>query len=101
MKKNFITCVSFLSIMSLFSCSPEKEFNRWGDQLTQYVVEEYMPAKDYIWNWNEAVFLKSAVVRCENNMDKDYLFPYIQTADRKSTRLNSSHRSQSRMPSSA
>lgn len=39
-----------------------------------------MPAKDYIWNWNEAVFLKSAVVRCENNMDKDYLFPYIQTA---------------------
>ena len=80
MKKNFITCVSFLSIMSLFSCSPEKEFNRWGDKLTQYVVEEYMPAKDYIWNWNEAVFLKSAVVRCENNMDKDYLFPYIQTA---------------------
>lgn len=57
-----------------------KEFNRWGDKLTQYVVEEYMPAKDYIWNWNEAVFLKSAVVRCENNMDKDYLFPYIQTA---------------------
>ena len=80
MKKNFITCVSFLSIMSLFSCSSEKEFNRWGDKLTQYVVEEYMPAKDYIWNWNEAVFLKSAVVRCENNMDKDYLFPYIQTA---------------------
>ena len=39
-----------------------------------------MPAKDYIWNWNEAVFLKSVVVRCENNMDKDYLFPYIQTA---------------------
>lgn len=74
MKKNFITCVSFLSIMSLFSCSSEKEFNRWGDKLTQYVVEEYMPAKDYIWNWNEAVFLKSAVVRCENNMDKDYLF---------------------------
>lgn len=66
--------------MSLFSCSSEKEFNRWGDKLTQYVVEEYMPAKDYIWNWNEAVFLKSAVVRCENNMDKDYLFPYIQTA---------------------
>lgn len=80
MKKNFITCVSFLSIMSLFSCSSEKEFNRWGDKLTQYVVEEYMPAKDYIWNWNEAVFLKSAVVRCENNIDKGYLFPYIQTA---------------------
>ena len=52
MKKNFITCVSFLSIMSLFSCSSEKEFNRWGDKLTQYVVEEYMPAKYYIWNWN-------------------------------------------------
>ena len=42
MKKNFMTCVSFLSIMSLFSCSPEKEINRWGAKLTQYVVEEYM-----------------------------------------------------------
>ena len=61
MKKNFITCLSLLSIMSLFSCSSEKEFNNWGDKLTQYVVEDYMPAKDYIWNWSEAVFLKFAV----------------------------------------
>lgn len=50
MKKIFITCVIFLSIMSLFSCSSEKEANKWGDRLTQYVVEEYMSAKDYIWN---------------------------------------------------
>ena len=48
MKKNFITCLSLLSIMSLFSCSSEKKFNNWGDKLTQYVVEDYMPAKDYI-----------------------------------------------------
>lgn len=58
----------------------ENRFQNWGDKLTQYVVEKYMPAHTYIFNWNEAVFLKAAVARCEQGMDKDYLFPYIQTA---------------------
>ncbi|MEL5894751.1 glycoside hydrolase family 88 protein [Bacteroides sp. GD17] len=80
MKKNLIACLSLAGILSLSSCSSKKQSDNWGDKLTQYVVEEYMPAKDYIWNWNEAVFLKSVVMRCENNQDKDYLFPYIQTA---------------------
>ena len=80
MKSNFISCLSLLSIMAFFSCSSEKNANNWGDKLTQYVVEDYMPAKDYIWNWNEAVFLKSAVARCENDVDKNYLLPYIRTA---------------------
>ena len=62
------------------SAANESQFANWGDKLTRYVVEKYMPAHTYIFNWNEAVFLKAAVVRCEQNMDKDYLLPYIQTA---------------------
>lgn len=80
MKRDIISYLSLLSVMFLFSCSSEKGFGNWGDRLAQYVVKDYMPAKDYIWNWNEAVFLKAAVVRCEQNTDKNYLFPYIQTA---------------------
>lgn len=77
MKKKIVASLSLLSI--LISCSSGSSIH-WGDELVQYVVEEYMPAREYIWNWNEAVFLKSAVARCENNMEKDYLLPYIQQA---------------------
>lgn len=67
-------------------------YDNWGDELTRYVVESYMPPENYIWNWNEAVFLKAMVMRCEEGIDKDNLFPYVQKCvDRTISEANGLH----------
>lgn len=71
----------FLSILGvLISCSRKEEKNRWGDELARYMMEQFMPAEEFVWNWNQAVFLKALVERCENNIDKEEMLSYIHVA---------------------
>lgn len=69
-----------LCVLFVASCNKRSESDNWGDILVRYVVEDYMPAGEYVWNWNEAVFLKAVVARCENNIDSDYLLTYVKAA---------------------
>ena len=65
-------------------------------------ARELGPALDYAKWENFAKVIKRAMIACENSghsIPDD--FPEVRKIDRKSTRLNSSHSSQSRMPSSA
>ena len=72
----WLTCVA---MVSLCSCRVQhSSHENWGDELVHYVVEAYMPAEDYVWNWNEAVFLKAAVALSALFTVLSYLMPYIQ-----------------------
>ncbi|WP_346713738.1 glycoside hydrolase family 88 protein [Mediterranea massiliensis] len=48
------------------ACSQQNKTEDWSESLMNYVIEMYMPAEKYVWNWNEAVFLKAMVNRCEH-----------------------------------
>ena len=48
-----------------------------------------------------AVFMQEKLAEMEQRIDSDGLLVTMPQGDRKSTRLNSSHNNQSRMPSSA
>jgi len=51
-----------------------------------------MPAEKYIWNWNEAIFLKAVVDRCNNNINREEMFKYLSTAMNKTmTEANGLH----------
>lgn len=81
MKRLLISFCFFATLSILTSCSSkEEEHNPWGDELARYTIEQFMPAEKYIWNWNQAVFLKALVERCENNIQKEKMLPYIRTA---------------------
>ena len=70
-----------MALASLFSsCVVDKNANAWGDELSRYVMESYMPADKYVWNWNEAIFLKAAIERCENNIETGKMSDYIRKA---------------------
>lgn len=78
MKKLIFLLLTTVSMLS--SCVTDKKVDAWGDELSRYVVESYMPANQYIWNWNQAIFLKAAIIRCENNIDKEQMTAYIRGA---------------------
>lgn len=68
-------------LFGTYACVSQKGNEDWSDSLSRYVIEKYMPAEKYIWNWNEAVFLKAMVERCENNYpEKNSYFAYIKDA---------------------
>lgn len=78
MKKQIFLLLAMVSMLS--SCATDKKENTWGDELNRYVIESYMPANKYVWNWNEAIFLKAAIERCENNIAKEQMSAYVREA---------------------
>ena len=78
MKKQIFLLLVLIGLLS--SCVADKNANAWGDELSRYVMESYMPADKYVWNWNEAIFLKAAIERCENNIETGEMSDYIRKA---------------------
>lgn len=78
MKKQIFLLLTVVSMLS--SCATDKKANTWGDELNRYVIESYMPSNKYVWNWNEAIFLKAAIERCENNIATEQMFAYVREA---------------------
>lgn len=77
-----------IEILEFDTRSTSRIFNNWGDALNFYVMDNYMPAEKYKWNWREATYLRALADRYELGLeDKDQALAYIKTAMDKSMNI--------------
>ncbi|MFO7935507.1 MAG: glycoside hydrolase family 88 protein [Bacteroidales bacterium] len=74
MKKLLVTLVAFILITA---CGRHE---RWIDHMVNYGYREVLPAGEYFWGWDPAVFLRGLVVYHESDLsgNSEQILDYIQ-----------------------
>jgi unsaturated rhamnogalacturonyl hydrolase len=52
----------------------------WGDKMTAYATQEFMPPDRYVWDWAQATMLRAVADRYELGIDREKMLDYVATA---------------------
>jgi unsaturated rhamnogalacturonyl hydrolase len=62
------------------TATKKEQHNGWGDRVTAYAVQEFMPADKYVWDWAQATMLRAVADRYELGIDPETMLRYVRKA---------------------